>query len=632
MQPRNSTYQSLIIAGCLLATVPVARSQSGQPHEPVFSPAPNISDTLRPLRIDVAPTIDGVFDEPFWKNAPSVSGFKTFIPDFDKEPKAQTEVAMAYDKDNLYFAFRCYDTPSQIKASMSARDKMYKDDFICINLDALNDQQVLTAFYVNPFGIQGDSRSVGGNEDSSPDFVWYSAGKIDSIGYTVEVQLPLKSLRYGSEDPTVMGVVLERYIRRADEHSSFPRLDPAKGFSFLTEMHPLSYPGVDHFTLMELLPAITASRQDVRQGTNLERVKQQGEVSLSGKYGITSDLIFDATVNPDFSQVESDAGQVDVNLRYSLFYPEKRSFFLEGQDNYNLTSTSFQYDPQIFYSRTIADPVLGAKITGKVGPQNSLAVLYALDNVLEADRPVLGRYVHTPIVRYKRSFSDDSYIGMLYTGKELERTNNRVVGYDQYQRLSPSSSLSTSGFLSWATDDPSLPALTGHTFGFNYASGTRDVNYNLAFREVSKDFRADMGYLTRTGLVNIIGYLNPRIFPTSTFFQKFGFEFTTSQVRDEPSGLWETSNDAAMNVFFAGNWFFRTRLNYSTEVFGTQRFQTSGAHVQMYGQPTKMIYFSVTYHRTKAIYYPTAEQGKSGSVVALATVQPSDNLQSDLSL
>src|SRR5262249_48434862 len=248
-------------------------------------------DTLRPLRVNASPVIDGDLNEPFWKLAPSVTGFKTFIPDFDKIPDEQTEVAMAYDNENLYFAFRCYDDVTKIKSSVSPRDKMLQDDFICINLDSFNDQQGLNAFYVNPLGIQGDSRFAANNEDFSPDFVWYSAGKIDSVGYTIEVQLPLKSLRYANDNPTVMGIVFERYIRRRDEHSSFPRLDPAKGLAFLTKMFPTPSPNVEHYTLWELLPAVTATRQDIRQGTDLVRDKQEAELSLTAKYGITSDLI-----------------------------------------------------------------------------------------------------------------------------------------------------------------------------------------------------------------------------------------------------------------------------------------------------------------------------------------------------
>jgi hypothetical protein len=600
-------------------------------HESPFA-APLVSpDSLRPIRVDVAPVIDGEFNESFWKLAPSVTGFKTFLPDFDIVPKEQTEVALAYDKENLYFAFRCYDDVSQIKTSMSARDKMMQDDFICINLDSFNDQQGLNAFYVNPFGIQGDSRFAANNEDFSPDFVWYSAGKMDSVGYTVEVQLPLKSLRYTNDDPTVMGVVLERYIRRRDEHSCFPRQDPAKGFALLTQMFPLVYRGIEHYTLWELLPAVTATRQDVRRGTELVRQKQEGELSLTAKYGITSDLILDGTINPDFSQVESDAGQVDVNLRFSLFYPEKRPFFLEGQDNYTIAATANDFDPMIFYSRTIADPVAGTKLTGKIGKGNTIAALYALDNVLEADRATLGRYVHTPIIRYKRSLTDDSYIGLLYAGRELEHSNNRVAGYDNMYRVSDAAVFSTSGFFSWVNDGPGTAGLNGHTFGARLESGTRDLSYSLNFREVSENFRADMGYLTRTGVLNFIGYFNPRIYPDSKFFTKIGFELVTGQTKDQAGGLWETGNDLAVNVFFAGNWLFRTRLNYSTEVFDNQTFQTSGIHTQLQGQISKQIYTSLLYRRVRSVFYDTPEQGKSNVVSASLVLQPWENIRADVS-
>src|ERR1041385_2052125 len=440
--------------GCLLVlmALPMAASVSADttPVEP-----------LRPELIATPPAIDGNLDEAFWKLAPHVSGFKTFLPDYGITPKEQTEVALAYDHENIYFAFRCYDDVTKIKASMSARDKMTADDFICINLDSFNDQQGLTAFYVNPLGIQGDSRFTAGNEDFSPDFVWYSAGKIDSAGYTVEVQLPLKSLRYNNDEPTMMGVILERFISRRSEHSSYPRLDPAKGFAILTEMVPLAYPGINHSTLLEILPTLTATRQDVRRGTALERDKQAGEASLTAKYGITSNLILDGTVNPDFSQVESDAGQVDINLRYSLFYPEKRPFFLEGQDNFNIGANANLLDPTIYYSRTIADPFLGTKLTGKVGNGNTLAALYAMDEVLEPDRPTMGRYIHVPVLRYKRTLSSDSYAGFLYAGRELEHGYNRVGGFDEQYRVSDAGVLESNGFLSWAKDDPAGSPVEG---------------------------------------------------------------------------------------------------------------------------------------------------------------------------
>ena len=613
---------------CLLFSAAVP-AQASLGSDSTMEPSIERVEPLRPLLIPTPPVIDGILDEPFWKLSPHVSGFKTFIPDFDVVPKEQTEVALAYDRENLYFAFRCYDDPGKIKASFSARDKMLSDDFICINLDSFNDQQGLTAFYVNPLGIQADSRFAANNEDFSPDFVWYSAGRTDSLGYTIEVRLPLKSLRYRNDDTTVMEVVLERYISRRSEHSCYPRMDPAKGSAFLTQMHPLVYSGIDHYKLVEVLPAFTATRQDVRSGTTLERDKQEGRASLTAKYGITSDLILDGTLNPDFSQIESDAGQVDINLRYSLFYPEKRPFFLEGIDNFNIASNTSILDPTIYYSRTIADPFVGTKVTGKVGSGNTIAAVYALDNVLESERSALGRYISVPVVRYKQTLSQDSYLGFLYAGRELEHTNNRVIGYDEVYRVSQSTVLESNGFLSWAKDDPTMSAEAGNTFGARLFSDTRGLAYFLSFRGVSENFRADMGYITRPGVANFTEYLNPRLFPDSKFFQRIGFELTVGQTKDRFSGLWETSNDLAMNVFFLGNWFFRTRLNYSTEIFDTQQFQTSGAHVQFRAQFTKEVYLNLVYHRTRAIYYPTPEQGKSNAASATLILQPWENFQAE---
>ncbi len=584
---------------------------------------------LRPLLITTPPVIDGNLDDPIWKLAPHVSGFKTFIPDYDIVPKEQTDVALAYDRENLYFAFRCYDDPAKVKASVSPRDKMISDDFICINLDSFDDQQALTAFYVNPLGIQADSRFTGNNEDFSPDFVWYSAGRIDSLGYTIEAQLPLKSLRYGDADTALMEVVLERYISRRGEHSCYPRMDPAKGQAFLTQMVQVVYPGIEHYRVIEILPAMTATQHYVRAGTTLDRDKQEAKPGLTAKYGITSDLILDGTLNPDFSQVESDAGQVDINLRYSLYYPEKRPFFLEGIDNFNIAANANLLDPTIYYSRTIADPAGGAKLTGKVGKDNTIAAVYALDNVIEADRPTLGRYVSVPVVRYKRTLWNNSYAGFLYAARELEHSNNRVGGFDEQIRLTESSVIESDGYLSWAKDSAQGSTVDGNTLGLRYSSDTRSLGYSFSYRGMSENFRADMGFITRTGVHNFIEYLNPRIFPSDPFFQRIGFEFTFGQTQDRFSGLWEYSNDAAVNITFGGSWFFRTRLNNSTEVFAAQQFQTSGVHSQIRSQVSKRIFFNVVYHRTRATFYPTAEQGKKNNVSADVILQPWENLQAE---
>jgi hypothetical protein len=145
----------------------------------MFTPILFPNESLQPLRTDAPPKIDGRLDDLVWKSAPSVTGFKTFVPDFEIEMPEQTIVYMAYDRENLYFGFKCFDSqPDKIKASIARRDTIRPDDWVCINLDSFNDQQSLYALYINPLGIQTDSRYAGGREDYSQDFVFYSAGKI----------------------------------------------------------------------------------------------------------------------------------------------------------------------------------------------------------------------------------------------------------------------------------------------------------------------------------------------------------------------------------------------------------------------------------------------------------------------
>jgi hypothetical protein len=159
------------------------------------------AEPFRPVRVTAPPVIDGRLDEAAWQQAPRITGFQTWTPDYGLPVPDQTVVFAAYDAENLYFAFRAYDSePGKIKASMASRDTISADDWICINLDSFNDQQSLYAFYVNPLGIQGDSRYAAGREDAGFDAVWYSAGQVDAEGYAVEVRIPFKSLRYRGGD------------------------------------------------------------------------------------------------------------------------------------------------------------------------------------------------------------------------------------------------------------------------------------------------------------------------------------------------------------------------------------------------------------------------------------------------
>ncbi len=611
--------KSVLIFVLLISTTVI---YSNEPLKPLF--------TLKP------PVIDGVLDDPIWKEAPNVTGFKTFIPDFGKDQSQKTIVYMAYDKENLYFAYKCFDSePEKIKASITNRDNTRPDDWICINLDSFNDQQGLYAFYVNPFGIQSDSKSTGQTEDVGMDFVWYSAGKIDSEGYVVEVQLPLKSIRYANTNPVQMAVFFERRVARFSEQGSYPALDPAKGYAFMTQLKPMFYYDVEHYTLLEMIPAVTFNQKYSHSNGTLGTSDVSRDLSLTMKYGLTSDLILDGTYNPDFSQVEADAGQVDINLRSKLFNAEKRPFFLEGRDNYVIAAAaSTEVDPvtDIFHSRNIENPIVGIKLSGKLSTNGLISTVYAQDEIPQLNTSA-KKYSHVPIVRYKHALNEDSYVGGIAGTIEKENFYNRVYGLDGQIRTSGAGLLEFNGIFSSSKENEVLEPSSGNTLSLKYSIGTRDLDYFAALKNVSEDFRADMGYVARTGITTAAALVRPKIYPNSTFFRRIDLEAFSAQTKDQFFNMWETFNHLSANFVLEGNLTFKVKYSYSTEIFLGERFLTGGFHVTGGGWLDRKFYFSVLYRRVNAIYYTNNPyQGLSNRVTASMIYLPSDKLQADVSL
>lgn len=602
---------------------------------PLFQPGTeNLSHSevapVKPLRVESPPAIDGKLDDPIWQQAPYVTGFRTFAPDFGKVMPESTVVYMSYDKENLYFGFRCFDPdPKTIKAEMTSRDNLRPHDWICINLDSFNDQQSLYGFYVNPLGIQEDSRFAAGAEDKSFDMVWYSAGQIDEQGYTIEVQIPFKSIRYADTNPVTMGAIFERRVSRRSEQGTYPPLDPKKGYQFLIQMMPMEFYDIEQYTLFELLPAWTYSQRYAAPQGELVREQNKGELSLTMKYGITSNLILDGTYNPDFSQVEADAGQVDVNLRYGLFFPEKRPFFLEGGEIFNLAATG---NVQVVHTRTIVNPLVGLKLTGKLNSRGTIAAIYAADELLSPSGPT-GEKAHFPIVRYKHALDDDSYVGAIVTGREMNSQYNRVAGMDGFLRIDRSSFVEYQGLYSQSKRPITGNKDDGHSLSLFYRYQTRDLDYEIGSMKLSEHFSAEAGYVTRTGILAFSGMMRPKMYPNSATFRRINLTLSSVQTRDDWSDQWETSNTISVSSVLAGALSASTSYTYSTEIFLGQRFTTSGVTFAGGGQFTKYLNVQLNYRRNKAIFFSAAPyQGRSGRFTANVVFQPWNQLDASLNL
>ena len=600
----------------------------------LLRPAPlPAHELLKPLRTATPPRIDGMLDDAAWQEAQPIGAFKTFIPDFGKDASEQTLAYMAYDAENLYFAFACRDrSPDRIKASMASRDTIMTDDFVCINLDSFNDQQALYAFYVNPLGIQGDSRFAGGVEDFSADFVWSSAGRLGPDGYVVEMRIPFKSIRYAGKDRVQMAIFFERFISRIGEHGSYPEMDPAKGYAFLSQMQPLELRDIRRATLLEVLPSFVFNRTHEQVEGSLQRSESRGELGVTGKLGLTSKLVLDLTWNPDFSQVESDAGQVDANLRSDLYFTEKRPFFLEGSEIFQLAGSSpFQ---AAVHTRRIVDPLWGFKLSGKLGKKDTLAAIFSLDEV--RDDPLHAQAgtenAAFTIFRYKRALKDDSYLGAFYTGREQGNDFNRVGGVDGQIRLSPAQMLSFHGFVS-STDNPSLPEKKGLALDAYYAYSTRDLDITAGAFTIGRDFFSESGYLTRSGLSGIDAEVGPKFYPRSSFFRKIKPRVAGGVYRDQESGMNESLGQLGLDLVLPGNTGLTLEAWTASEIFLGRRFDVSTWRLVTGSWLNKKLYLYLVFRRSNQVrYVEDPFQGYGNTIAAICRYLPYDKLQWEVRL
>ena len=455
--------------------------------------------------------IDGSVDEAAWRQALKIDQFVEMHPGDNIEPPVRTEAWMTYDRETLYIAFRCFDPdPSKIRAIYADRDGPGSDDLVAVLLDTFKDERKAFYFQVNPLGVQLDATFVEpvGN-DYSWDTIWTSAGRITATGYEVELAIPFKSIRFPDKPEQVWGFTVERYYPRDSSHRITSHRNDRSLVCWLCLEDTLEglkeiRPGKN----LELIPAVTALRTDARPdaGSPMEEGDFETEASLSGTWGITSNLTANATINPDFSHVEADAFQLDVNRRFSLYYPEKRPFFMEGA---NYFGTYFN----TVYTRSIADPDWGLKFTGKEG-RNSYGLLVAQDAECDLLVPgVEGSYgvgweetATATAARYQRDFWADSTVGAVATWRGAGNYSSWLAGADgrvrlgrqdeiQFQALTSSTRYpgaeENSAFDGESTD--------GGAYFLLYEHFTREWTVDLLYQKRDEGFRADLGFEPQVG-------------------------------------------------------------------------------------------------------------------------------------
>ncbi len=355
------------------ATASATHASSAVKSSPGKSPAPLPPEKAQPVKVSLfakPPVIDGKLDDDVWKSAAVFKDFYQWRPSDSSPASARTEVLAGYDSRFIYFAFHAYDDPAKVRATVAKRDSIFDDDVVGLLLDTFNDRRRAYELFFNPFGIQQDGfLTEGGNDDFSVDIVMESKGTVTADGYTVEVAIPFKSLRYEAGKGKLWGFHALRVVKHASgEMDSWMPISKDNSALLGQAGHITGLEGISTERTLELIPSLTLSETGKRkkplttaqiaEGGRFVNEPIKFDLGLTGKYSVTPQVTLDFAINPDFAQVESDQLVVTANQRFPIFFEEKRPFFLEGID-------IFRTQIQAVHTRTIVDPRLRRQTDGQ---------------------------------------------------------------------------------------------------------------------------------------------------------------------------------------------------------------------------------------------------------------------------
>ncbi len=580
-----------------------------------FIPTPLTRPTAVIGRTGTPPVIDGRLDDSIWETATHITDFIQIAPVEGAPGTEETEVWMAYDNDHLYFAFYAhYTRPEVMRINRADREEIRGDDRMAVLFDPFLDQQRAYQFEVNGYGVQGDSlvnadgstgfsrssssssasrggsgpRRSGGSGmsqsgqfgirgDQSWDALFDTAGQVVGDGWTAEMRIPFKSLRYPSRaggEEHRWGLQITRVIRDKSEAQSWSPISRGVAGQ-LTQFGVLEgLSDMSRSRNLEFLPELTGFRLGSldRETGVFDRGDPGGEPGLGVKYGITPNLTADITFNPDFSQIESDRPQIETNQRFQLFYPEQRPFFLEGQEIFQ-TATPLT----LVHTRTIADPDFGGKLTGKVG-RTTLGVVVADDvaagRLVDDTHPEYGGTAQTVLGRARYDFYAESYLGAIMTDREFGNDHNRVAGVDGRFRLGRTHRVS---FLAAGSEtrDAELGALSGSAVEADFAKQGRNLSYNVAYSSIDPGFHTNSGFLPRVDLQQTSGTVSYRWWPESNLMT-WGPSATYLRLYDHAGVLQDEQLQGMASFSFRNNMAITGMVNRDLERYGQIDFRKTG--------------------------------------------------------
>jgi hypothetical protein len=551
---------------------------------------------VRLPRIEADVTVDGALTEPAWSQAAVLTGFSQFQPVDGRAATDSTQVLVWYSATAIHFGVRAFEAHGVVNANLLDRDKIYTDDNIQLLLGTFNDGRQAMVFAVNPLGIQADGTlnegtggrgggAFGGGQqareqaDLSANFVFESKGRITDFGYQVEIRIPFKSLRYQSKDVQDWGINVVRQVQHLGHEDSWVPASRAAA-SFLNQSgHLVGMNGLRRGLVVDVIPEVVTRSLGAQNAAGQWDYTRDGpQVGGNVRWGITNNLTFNGTVNPDFAQVEADVAAISYDPRAAVSYPERRPFFLDGIENFSTPSN-------LVYTRRIVKPDGAAKLTGKVAGTN-IAFLSAVDDrttSLDWADPGLRPNANRPsynILRATRDLGGQSRVGLVYTDKADGSYYNRVAGFDGrflFNRI-----YTVRGQVAGSTTRRNGVTTRAPLWNASFDRNARNLQLTYSITASDPDFRAASGFLSRTGIVNA-GF-NHRY----TIFGKKDGLVQSAQFAVNPQATWQYNRfvdgkawqDGKLhlnqNTTFRGGWragasLLLERFGYDDNLYGGYR-------------------------------------------------------------
>ncbi len=573
---RRSFWGFLLVA--LAASQTAAQSGTSRDASANTSGKTALPETasLRIPRVSRAPKIDDFLDGGTPVGV-RVTGFRQREPG-DGTPVSQpTSAYLSYDDKNLYVAFICHDEPGKVRAHMAKREEIGSDDQVGVSLDTFHDGRRHYYFWANPLGIQLDGVFTEGQGlDSSFDTLWHSEGRLTPDGYVVWLAIPFKSLRFSNADPQTWGIAMGREIIRQNEVSFWPYITPRKEgttnqFALLEGLERIS-PGRN----LQLIPygIHTHSRflDAALSGGPDFHTKNEGRGGLDAKIVLKDAVTVDIAVNPDFSQVESDEPQVTINQRFEVFFPEKRPFFIEN-------AGFFRTPVNLFFSRRIADPQFGVRVTTKAGPWTIAA--FGMDDrqptaafvpsgagpgIFSECDPLDDSRAGIGVFRVQREFASQSTVGVFVSSRDFPSCSNRVVSFDTRIKLNANWVFTGQLYRSF-TRRQDGSRRTGPGAFFEFAHRGRHFTYSGRFQDRSPDFRTHLGFVSRVDMRFTEQFLGYYWRPEGKLVQYYGPTVDVIVNGNRAGDIQDWIVDAGFDIGLRGQTSFSIKRNEAFELF-----------------------------------------------------------------